>query len=131
MKPETRSALMSRVRDRNTKPEMVVRKQLFGSGLRYRLHRNDLPGKPDIVLPTKKVCIFVNGCFWHQHSGCKNAKRPSTNTVFWNDKLDKNKKRDNSNLKKLVKLGWTVIVIWECEVKQGVDFLKKHRDLLL
>lgn len=111
-----RSALMRRVGQKNTKPEMVVRKFLHGNGYRFRLHRKDLPGHPDIVLPKHRAAIFVHGCFWHGHS-CRRGKRPATNTEFWDKKLLGNLERDKANYKKLSALGWRVVVIWECEIK--------------
>lgn len=107
---------MRRVGQKNTKPEMVVRKFLHGNGYRFRLHRKDLPGHPDIVLPKHRAAIFVHGCFWHGHS-CRRGKRPATNTEFWDKKLLGNLERDKANYKKLSALGWRVVVIWECEIK--------------
>ena len=115
---------MSRVSGKNTKPEIIVRSLLHKSGYRFRLHRNDLPGKPDIVLPKYKKIIFVHGCFWHGHTACRRSRRPATNTLFWNEKLDKNIKRDAENIAKLQKLGWEILVVWSCEV-HNKDTLKK------
>src|SRR5918993_1434460 len=108
---------MAAIRHRNTKPEMVVRRLLHAAGFRFRLHRKDLPGTPDIVLPKYRAVILVNGCFWHGHS-CSKGTRPATNTEFWNDKLDKNLERDATKKEKLQELGWHVIIVWECELKQ-------------
>lgn len=108
---------MSRIGGKNTKPEMVVRSLLHGMGYRFRLHRKDLPGKPDITLPKHKKVIFVHGCFWHSHPGCKRAERPKSNRVFWQQKLDKNIARDKSVIAGLKAEGWNVLVVWSCEVK--------------
>ena len=110
-----RSELMSRVRAVDTKPEMVVRRLVYGMGYRYRIHRRDLPGKPDLVFPSKRKVIFVHGCFWHQHN-CRRAARPVTNVEFWNDKLDRNVSRDRNNLRKLREIPWEPLIIWECEM---------------
>lgn len=129
---EKRSQIMSRVSGRNTKPEIVVRSLLHKLGYRFRLHRKDLPGKPDITLPKHKKIIFVHGCFWHGHMGCSRSERPSTNNEFWREKLDKNIKRDKETVDALKKLGWDVLIIWTCEVKcknelksKLLSFLKK------
>jgi DNA mismatch endonuclease (patch repair protein) len=114
---DKRSQIMSRVRGKDTKPELIVRSLLHRMGYRFRIHRTDLPGNPDITLPKHKKVIFVHGCFWHGHLACARAKRPSTNVEFWQKKLDKNIQRDTQNIAKLVALGWTVLVIWQCEVK--------------
>lgn len=112
---EQRHYNMSRIRSKNTKPELIVRKFLWSRGFRYRLQRKDLPGKPDIVLPGLHTVIFVNGCFWHMHR-CKKFVLPSTNTEFWYDKLSKNKIRDKKNYRELKKAGWNYIIIWECQL---------------
>jgi DNA mismatch endonuclease (patch repair protein) len=114
---KTRSFVMQAVKQRDTKPEMKVRKLLYHAGYRYRLHRKDLPGRPDIVFPRQRVAIFVHGCFWHQHSGCPRADRPTSNKVFWNKKLDRNVERDKANLEALTRMGWNVLIIWECKLK--------------
>lgn len=114
---EKRSQIMSRVSGRNTKPEIVVRSLLHNLGYRFRLHRKDLPGKPDIILPKHKKAIFVHGCFWHGHTGCSRSKRPSTNKEFWCEKLDKNIERDKETVDALRTLGWDVLIVWTCEVK--------------
>lgn len=108
---------MSHVRGKDTKPEVMVRQFLFAQGFRYRLYRKDLPGKPDIVLPKYKTVIFINGCFWHGHSGCKYATIPEANHEFWLAKISGNIERDKSNHAKLFELGWKVIEIWQCELK--------------
>lgn len=117
LSPTDRSRIMSAVRGKNTTPELAVRRQLHAKGFRFRLHRNDLPGKPDIVLPKYRLCIFVNGCFWHQHQGCHRATLPSSNIDFWAVKLARTKERDRQNIAELSRLGWHTLVIWECETK--------------
>lgn len=115
---EQRHVNMSHIQSKNTKPEMIVRKYLFSKGFRYRVNDKRYPGHPDIVLPKYKTVIFINGCFWHQHPNCKYASIPKTNKEYWIPKLQKNVERDKLNYKKLSKLGWNVIVIWECELKK-------------
>lgn len=114
---EKRSQIMSRISGKNTKPEIIVRSLLHNLGYRFRLHRKDLPGKPDITLPKHKKTIFVHGCFWHGHTGCSRSKRPSTNKEFWCEKLDKNIERDKATVKALEQSGWSVLTVWTCEVK--------------
>lgn len=114
MTPEQRSRCMSHIHSKNTKPEILVRKELFRRGYRYRINVNNLPGKPDIVLPKYKTVIFVNGCFWHGHEGCKYFVLPKTNTIFWENKIRNNQKRDREAIKILQLTGWNVITIWEC-----------------
>lgn len=116
--PETRSYNMSRIRGKDTKPEELVRKHLFSKGFRYRKNVTSLPGKPDIVLPKYKTCIFVNGCFWHGHKGCKYFVWPKSNEAFWKNKIHQNIERDIRNNERLYALGWNVITIWECELKR-------------
>lgn len=113
---------MSRIRNKGTKPEIMLRKALFARGFRYRVNVKSLPGKPDIVLPRYKTVIFVHGCFWHGHSGCKYAYTPKSNTEFWVNKISNNKKRDVETEFKLKELGWKVIIVWECEIRHGKDF---------
>ena len=120
---EKRSWNMSRIKSKDTKPEMQVRSALHRAGYRFRLHVKDLPGKPDIVLPKYKTVIFVHGCFWHRHKGCPEASMPSTNQDFWKEKFRQNVKRDKKGQAALKRLGWKVIVIWECELKE-VSFLE-------
>jgi len=107
---------MGRIRSDNTKPELMVRSLLHKMGYRFRLHRKDLPGKPDIVLPKYKTVVFVNGCFWHRHAGCTKAYTPKSRVDFWEDKFRSNIERDNKVQDELKILGWNVIVIWECEL---------------
>lgn len=113
-----RSALMSRIRSSGTSPELAVRKMLHARGLRFRLHRKDLPGRPDIVLPKYRTAIFVHGCFWHQHPECRLASKPKTRTDYWEPKLAGNVERDARNVRALELLGWRVETIWECETRQ-------------
>jgi DNA mismatch endonuclease (patch repair protein) len=117
--PAHRSTIMSKVRSRDTQPEMRVRHALHALGLRYRLHRKDLPGSPDVVFPRQQVAVFVHGCFWHQHPGCKRASIPETRRKFWSAKLKKNVERDCAALSALEIAGWSVEVIWECETKNS------------
>jgi DNA mismatch endonuclease, patch repair protein len=113
----TRSRMMSGISGKNTKPEMLVRKALTIKGYRYRLHRKDLPGTPDIVMPGRRIAIFVHGCFWHQHKGCTLAKMPSTRPEFWAAKLGANVSRDHKAISMLVDQGWRVLQVWECVTK--------------
>ena len=122
---EKRKWLMSRVQKMHTKPEKMVRSLLHRMGYRFRLQRKDLPGNPDIVLPRYKIVIFVNGCFWHGHQNCRKSKRPETNKAFWNNKINKNIKRDQANYQNLANRGWQVVVIWECETKNPDLLLEK------
>ena len=112
-----RSYNMSHIKGKDTKPEMIVRKWLWNNGYRYRLHRKDLPGKPDIVFPGKKKAIFVNGCFWHKHD-CEYFKWPKSNADFWYEKISKNVQRDERNYEQLRADGWEIFIVWECEVKK-------------
>ena len=116
---ETRSYNMSRIRSKDTKPEEVVRKYLFSRGFRYRKNDTRLPGKPDIVLPKYKTVIFVNGCFWHAHEGCRYFVWPKNNADFWKKKIESNIERDVKNYQLLKNLGWNVLIIWECELKKN------------
>ena len=120
MTPKQRHNCMSHIRSKNTKPEHLVRQALWHHGYRYRLHAKDLPGKPDIVLPKYKSVIFINGCFWHGHDGCKDFVIPKTNTSFWLEKISKNKARDARAKAALSLAGWKVITIWECELKKSI-----------
>src|SRR6266567_6841005 len=121
-----KSRMMSRVRTKGTSPELALRSELHSAGIRFRLHRKDLPGKPDIVLPKYKYVIFVHGCFWHHHEGCIKSKMPKTNIEFWQNKIAANVMRDKSNQDDLVKLGWQTLVVWECDIKKDVcDVVKQ------
>ncbi|EAB2330837.1 DNA mismatch endonuclease Vsr [Salmonella enterica subsp. enterica serovar Cerro] len=115
--PEERSGRMSRVRARDTKPEMKLRRLIHGMGFRYRLHRRDLPGKPDLVFPGRRSIIFMHGCFWHRHEGCGLARLPKSKRAFWSAKLEANKERDQKNISTLEAAGWRVLVIWECQLR--------------
>lgn len=131
-----RSEIMSHIRSKNTKPEVTLRKALFAEGFRYRINDKRLAGKPDIVLPKYKTVIFVHGCFWHGHEGCRYANMPKTNVEYWAEKIKRNKKRDQTELEALSSDGWHVIVVWECEIKTKerlnatteklVDLLRRH-----
>lgn len=116
---KTRSYNMSCIKGKNTKPEEKVRKYLFSQGLRYRKNEKRLPGTPDIVLPKYRTVIFVNGCFWHGHEGCRYFVVPKTNTDFWVNKIETNRQRDEKKTAELEQLGWKVIIIWECQLKKG------------
>jgi DNA mismatch endonuclease, patch repair protein len=114
--PEQRRYTMSRVRHADTKPELVVRSALHRMGYRFTLHRRDLPGKPDIVLPRHRAVIFVHGCFWHRHASCERASMPKTNPAYWRAKFHRNVERDERVRARLIQEGWKVIVVWECEI---------------
>lgn len=127
MTPEQRSHCMAAIKGKDTKPEMIVRKYLFSRGLRYRVQVRKLPGNPDIVLPKYKTVIFVNGCFWHGHEGCRYFRLPKSNVEFWEEKIKRNVARDFRNEAELKALGWRVIRVWECEIKtlaQREEYLK-------
>jgi DNA mismatch endonuclease (patch repair protein) len=127
---ETRSFNMSRIRSKDTKPEMLVRKFLFANGLRYKLHDKSLAGKPDIVLPKYKTIIFIHGCFWHGHEGCKYYTVPKTRTEWWLNKISANTNNDTAAINKLKQAGWSVIIVWECEIKTKDQFMLRMADLL-
>lgn len=114
-----RSRNMANIPSRNTKPEIIVGQYLFGLGFRYRKNVKKLPGKPDFVLSKYRTVIFVNGCFWHGHEGCKYFVMAKSNTAFWEEKINYNKNRDSENITALIQLGWKVIVVWECELRHG------------
>lgn len=119
--PEHRSWNMSRIRNKDTKIEVKVRQYLFSKGFRFRKNDKRFPGKPDVVLPKYKTVIFVNGCFWHMHEGCKQARLPKTNTEFWREKMERNSANDKLHLQQLKKLGWNTITLWECELKKDFE----------
>jgi len=114
---DERSAIMRAVPRKNSKPEMIVRRVLHSLGYRFRLHRRELPGTPDIVLPKHRLAIFVHGCFWHRHPGCRLASTPRTRADFWQSKFDRNVERDAASTHALRALGWSVLVIWECQTR--------------
>lgn len=118
---QKRSEVMSKIRSKDTKPEVILRKTLFSKGYRYRLNNKNLYGKPDIVLKKYKTAIFVQGCFWHYHKNCPEGRIPSTNTVYWKNKLSKNVTRDKRNKRLLKKCGWNVIIVWECHIEKQLD----------
>ena len=116
-----RRALMARVRRQDTEPELAVRQVLYKLGYRYRLHRSDLPGTPDICFPGRKKAIFVHGCFWHRHPGCRRASTPKTRTSFWSEKFAQNVARDRRKVTELRRLGWEALVVWECQTEDQSD----------
>lgn len=115
--PEQRHKNMSRIRSKDTRPEIAVRSLLHKLGFRFRINVRNLPGTPDIVLPKYRTVVFVNGCFWHRHKGCKFASTPATNALKWEKKFQENIKRDERNFKNIQQLGWSIIVVWECEIR--------------
>lgn len=134
MTTEQRSRCMAAIKGKDTKPEMIVRKYLFSRGLRFRVQVRKLPGNPDIVLPKHKTIIFVNGCFWHGHEGCKYFRLPKSNVGFWQEKIERNVARDVRNEAELKALGWHVIRVWECEIKtvaQREEYLKRLYDRIV
>lgn len=116
---------MSRVRNKNTKPEIAVRRVLYAAGYRYRLHVAKLPGKPDLVFLGRRKIIFVHGCFWHRHSGCTGARIPKSRTEFWTEKLAKNSLRDHKKQADLEALGWSILVVWECEIHDSEELKRR------
>lgn len=128
---ESTSRVMSANKAKNTKPEITLRKALFNNGLRgYRLHWKKVPGRPDIAYPSKKIAIFVNGCFWHRCPYCK-PSFPKSNVFFWETKFQKNKERDKHKKKELEKAGWTVFVVWECQInKNNLSFIAKIKSII-
>lgn len=117
LSPAERSVLMAKVRSKDTAPELVVRKIAHGLGYRFRLHRKDLPGRPDLVFPRHRLAVFVHGCFWHRHPNCRRASTPITNAAKWEEKFERNMRRDAHSAAELAALGWDVLVIWECETR--------------
>lgn len=118
MTPQQRHNCMSHIRAKNTKPEVLVRQYLHAAGFRFRIHVKKLPGCPDVVLPKYHTCIFVNGCFWHGHIGCRYATRPKSNAEFWQTKIHNNIRRDELSIQALETMGWKVITVWECDLKK-------------
>lgn len=125
-----RSRIMRAVGRRDTRPELRVRRALHSLGYRFRLHRKDLPGTPDIVLPKYRTCIFVHGCFWHRHKGCKKTTPPKSNVDFWKEKFTRNISRDEQNKRALEALGWNVVLVWECETEDNDILLNTLRSRL-
>jgi DNA mismatch endonuclease (patch repair protein) len=123
--PDERSILMGKIRGKDTKPELLVRSMLHRAGYRYSLHRKDLPGKPDIVLRKYSTVVFVHGCFWHRHANCKVASTPKSNNDFWQAKFERNVSNDRKHRRALKKMGWKIIVVWECELKNPEKVLWK------
>ena len=123
-----RSSLMSKVRSRNTKPELLVRSALHRLGYRYRLHDHRLPGCPDIVFRSRRLAVFIHGCFWHQHDGCRRSTIPATRRSYWEAKLRRNVERDRHSASQLLEAGWRVVIIWECELKaeQWLELLRSQ-----
>lgn len=128
--PATRSRMMAGIRNRDTAPERAVRRELYGLGIRYRLHNGKLPGRPDIVIGRLRTVIFVHGCYWHRHPGCRLAYTPKSNVEFWLPKLEGNAARDARNQALLEEQGWRVIVIWECETRERVVLRERLAKLL-
>ncbi|XDF35150.1 very short patch repair endonuclease [Paracidovorax avenae] len=116
-----RSRMMSSIRGKNTRPELALRSALFAAGFRYRLHQRGLPGSPDLVFPKYRVALFVHGCFWHRHEGCRFTTSPKTNSDFWRLKFEGNVRRDARNVALLGEQGWRVAIVWECALKRSVD----------
>ena len=116
----TRSKMMSGIRGRDTQPELKLRRRLHAMGFRYRLHSNILPGRPDIVLPARRAVVFVHGCFWHRHPGCRYASSPASNSEFWEAKFEKNVERDQLTRRLLLEGGWRVAIVWECSIRSSV-----------
>lgn len=128
--PSERSTRMSLVRSKDTKPELIVRSLVHGMGFRYRLHDPSLPGKPDLVFPKSRKIIFVHGCFWHRHGTCKNTRWPKSRLDFWKPKLEQNHDRDRATQKALGRLGWRVLVIWECQITNEPRLSKRLQRFL-
>jgi DNA mismatch endonuclease (patch repair protein) len=122
--PSKRSDIMRSVKNQNTSPEILVRKNIYSLGYRYRIHCKKIPGTPDIVFLGKKKAIFIHGCFWHWH-GCKRSRIPKTNSEYWEAKIKRNQERDNKNYRKLVDLGWRVLTIWECEISNKIKLSER------
>lgn len=130
MDPAARSALMGRIRGVDTGPEMTVRRAAHRLGYRFRLHRRSLPGSPDLVFPSRRAAIFVHGCFWHRHEGCRKASTPKTRVEFWQAKFARNVERDAEVQERLRAAGWRVLVVWECEIVRNGDLDRLLREFL-
>jgi DNA mismatch endonuclease (patch repair protein) len=128
--PEKRSENMRRIKSKGMKPELAVRKIVHGMGHRYRLHRKDLPGKPDLVFGPSRKAIFVHGCFWHQHTECREGRAPGSNAGYWGPKLARNVERDTENMASLNQLGWRTLVIWECELTDTAALQRRIKNFL-
>lgn len=126
----TRGALMSRIRGVNTTPELAVRRLAHALGYRFRLHRRDLPGSPDLVFPGRRRVVFVHGCFWHRHPGCRKATTPKTRAEFWRTKFERNVERDREAERHLIDEGWSVLTVWECETKDAEALAARLREFL-
>lgn len=131
LSPKERSERMSRVQAKDTSPEMKLRRSIHGMGFRYRLHVSGLPGKPDLVFSKYSAVIFMHGCFWHRHEGCKLARLPKSRVEFWQNKLEGNKERDLCNIEKLREMGWRILVVWECSLKDVDMVARRVRNFLL
>ena len=129
--PQRRSENMRRIKSKDMKPELLVRSIVHRMGYRFRLHRKDLPGKPDLVLPSRKKAIFVHGCFWHQHKACREGRMPGSRRDYWVPKLQRNVERDAHNSELLKAKGWSVLTIWECEVKDEASVKRMLTDFLM
>lgn len=127
---EARSRIMARIKSKGMKPEMQVRRLLHGLGYRYRLHRPDLPGRPDLVFPSRRKVVFVNGCFWHRHDGCPRVRVPATNREYWVAKLERNHARDTRNIALLQEQGWEILTVWECELRDVTTITEKMVEFL-
>lgn len=130
MTKEQRTLCMSRIRSKNTKPELIVRKALSKIGIRYRLHNSKLPGKPDIIIPKNKTIVFINGCFWHQHKNCKKQAVPKSNKDYWDKKLKRNMEKQKRDIKALKAIGWKVHIIWECQTADEKKLTAKITKIL-
>ena len=130
LSPERRSANMAQIRSQNTSPELILRKLIHALGYRFRLHRNDLPGKPDLVFPSRKKVIFVHGCFWHQHTECREGRVPGSRREYWGPKLRRNRERDALAQSSLKLQGWRYLVVWECELKDVATVVKRVKRFL-
>jgi DNA mismatch endonuclease (patch repair protein) len=129
--PEARSRNMAAIRGKDTAPELAVRRMLHAMGYRFRLHRRDLPGSPDIVMPARHTAVFVHGCFWHQHKRCTHAPTPTSRTAYWLPKLAANVARDARNQRELREMGWRVVVVWECQVRRDASAVARRLQRLL
>ncbi len=131
LSPEERSELMSRIRGKDSNPEMKLRRLIHGMGFRYRLHVMNLPGKPDLVFPRRRTVIFMHGCFWHRHDGCKLARLPKSKISFWEEKLETNRQRDLLNQELLREQGWHVLVVWECQLNDTAKVSRIVEEFLI